>query len=295
MKSVDLYQNETMKWTDSDGTDYQVHIQVDSNPDNPRSWNTSITTMACWHSRYSLGDGIGKVSPEEFWRDLVRANVSELEVIEAVEAGKLPGIRLVQKENGLVDVYETTAIVTILGNSAPYEGLEYEGVTREGAAQCLLEDLTVNHCMTLMEPYAEWLPLWLYDHSGITMSCGSRTGQYADRWDSCQAGWIIMMKEKAMSEFPVTESEWRSKAIEVMEEDVKLYDQYLTGDVYGFTLYTNEDNEWIESDSCWGFFGPDIVESGLIECLPGAKGALEANECEFGRARAVRSVSYIFD
>lgn len=296
MKTVNLYHNETMRWTASDGTNYLVHVLTDDFPDNPRkAWDTPLTTMACWHSRYALGDDIGNAPPEDFWRELVRSNVPELEIVEAVEAGKLPGIRLVQKEGGFVDIYETTFLATPLGNSPAIEGLEYEGVPREAAAQYIMDDLTITHCMTLMEPYAEWMPLWLYDHSGITMSCGSRTGQFADRWDSGQVGWIIMMKDKVMTEFPVSENDWRSKAIEVMEADVELYDQYLTGEVYCRTLYTKEDNEWVESDSSSGFFGSDIVKSGLIEDLPGAKNALEADKCVFGDAKVVTTTSYVFD
>ena len=164
----------------------------------------------------------------------------------------------------------------------------------------LMDDLTVRHCMILMEPYAEWLPLWLYDHSGITMSCGSRTGQYADRWDSGGVGWIVVLKKTVMDEVgteyvlddegelmrvehkhpdapstwsyltrPLTDETWRKRAIDIMKADVEVYDQYLTGDVYGFNLYSadpveeGEEPEWNEEDSCWGFFGSDVMENGI--------------------------------
>lgn len=296
MQTAQMYDNETMKWTGSDGTEYLVHVQQDNFPDNPRSWNDDpITTMACWHSRYGLGDDIGNVDVEEFWRDLVRNNVSELEITEAVEAGKLLGIRLVQNEDGLVDVYETTQLITILGKSEASESLEYAGVFKESVAQCILDDLTVRQCMTLLKPCAVWLPLWLYDHSGITMSCGTRTGQYADEWDSGQVGWIIAMKDKVMKELCVPESEWRDRALKTMKDDVQIYDQYLTGDVYGYTLYEKNGDEWEESDSSWGYYGADIVASGMIEELPDAKKALEQDKCEFGTAHEVKTVSYIFD
>ena len=118
-----------------------------------------------------------------------------------------------------------------------------------------------------MEPYAEWMTLWLYDHSGITMSCGARVEQYADRWDSGCVGWIVALKETVMREMAeyvldkngvririehkhegapstwsyltraLTDKTWRDRAIEAMKGDVELYDKMLTGDVYGYTLY----------------------------------------------------------
>ena len=43
--------------------------------------------------------------------------------------------------------------------------------------------------------------------------------------------------------------------------EVETYDQYLTGDIYGFKEVDSEGNE---VDSCWGFYG-DFETSGIIE------------------------------
>lgn len=47
----------------------------------------------------------------------------------------------------------------------------------------------------------------------------------------------------------LTEETWRDRAEEVMEADVKAYDCYLQGEIYGFQQYEGLD----EVDSCWGF------------------------------------------
>lgn len=226
-------------------------------------------------------------------------------------------------ENGdLADIYETVQWRTVFGDGDPGESLEYEGVPRDAVAEYLLDDMTIGQCMTLMEPYAEWLPIWLYDHSGITMSCGTRTGQYADRWDSGQVGWIIMLKKTIMDEVgteyvlddegemirvehkhpdapstwsyltrPLTDETWRKRAIDIMKADVEVYDQYLTGDVYGFNLYSaepveeGEEPEWDEEDSCWGFFGSDVMENGIEDHAGnGLREAVESGRYEQGRA-----------
>ena len=68
---------------------------------------------------------------------------------------------------------------------------------------------------------------------------------------------------------PLTDETWRKRAIDIMKADVEVYDQYLTGDVYGFNLYSadpveeDEEPEWNEEDSCWGFFGSDVMENGI--------------------------------
>lgn len=332
--ALNMYDNDTVKW-ENGGKLYCLHIQRDDCvPDPRREWDNPITVMACWHRRYSLGDKIQDETPEEFWQRLVRENVPENEIAEAAKAGKLPGIRLDRNaENGdLVDIYETYQMVTVLGNGDPEEHLEYEGVAMDAVAGYLLEDMTVKHCMALMEPYAEWMPLWLYDHGGITMSCGARHYPYNDQWDSGQVGWIVVMKKTIMEEVgteyvlddegelirvehphkdapstwefktrPLTEETWRKRAIGIMEAEVKEYDQYLTGEVYGFTLYSadpageGEEVDWSEEDSCWGFFGDDVMKNGIEDHVGnGLREAVEAGNFETGEAKAHTRTYYTF-
>ena len=288
---LNLYDNSTVKW-EEEGKRYCLHIRQDSEPGNPREWEDNIDIMACWHGNYSLGDKVDEKTPEEFWRRLVRENVSNAEIYAAAEAGKLYGIRLAPnaEEPERIDVYETYYLRTVIGNSDASEVLEYEALSKDGVVDYIMDDLTASHCMTLMEPYAEWLPLWLYDHSGITMSCGARHYPYNDQWDSGCVGWIVMLKEKAMSELGADEETWRERAMACMETSVKTYDQYLTGDVYGYTLYVEETGEggkaeWVEIDSSWGFFGSDVMESGLAENVSyGLWEAIQEDRYEVGEA-----------
>jgi len=297
---LNLYDNETVKW-EHDGKRYCLHIQCDETPSDPRGWGDQLDIMACWHGRYSLGDDIPDREPEEFWQRLVRENVTEEDVLRAARAGKLYGIRLAENEESatLVDVYETCCWRTVLGTSEPEEVLAYEGVLPDAILECLIDDLTVAHCITLMEPYARWLPLWLYDHSGITMSCGTRTYPYNDEWDSGQVGWIVTLKKTILENFPLAEETWQEKADEIMRSNVEEYDRYLTGDVYGYTLYESdsaeEDQEWEEIDSCWGFFGSDILENGIVGNIGfGLSEALDADAYECGQATLHHSTWYTF-
>ena len=63
-----------------------------------------------------------------------------------------------------------------------------------------------------------------------------------------------------------------AKVEEYLKNEVEIYDQYLTGDVYGFDLVKvstcDEGHEHEESiDSCWGFYGSDIKENGMLDNL----------------------------
>ena len=106
--TLNMYGNDTVKW-EHDGKLYCLHVQMDEFPLDPRrDWDNPITVMACWHSRYRLGDDIQDRSPEDFWNRLVRENVPESEVLAAAEAGKLTGIRIAKcrgkGKKGLVNI-----------------------------------------------------------------------------------------------------------------------------------------------------------------------------------------------
>jgi len=116
----------------------------------------------------------------------------------------------------------------------------------------------------LLEKYYIMLPLYLYDHSGITM----RTHSFNDRWDSGQVGYIYVSIADAKKEWGwkrLTKAR-REKLEEHLRLEVKTYDQFLTGSVYGYQI-VDEDDEVL--DSCWGFFGYDHEKSGLMENVRG--------------------------
>lgn len=99
------------------------------------------------------------------------------------------------------------------------------------------------------------LPLYLYDHSGITIS----TSPFSCPWDSGQIGFIFISKEKLKKEYGVKRvtNDLIKKAEKCLLGEVKTYDQYLTGEVYGYRVIDEEGNE---VDSCWGYYGDEGIE-----------------------------------
>ena len=126
----------------------------------------------------------------------------------------------------------------------------------------------------------------------------SHTYPYNDRWDSGQVGWIYLSKERFLQETGYDETQWPEKAREMLVEEVTIYDQYLRGEVFGFQVFVlnDETSEWEETDeSCWGFYGDDLMENGILDNVDGLKEAIESEQYEAGQAREVTITSYEFD
>jgi hypothetical protein len=92
------------------------------------------------------------------------------------------------------------------------------------------------------------LPLYLLDHSGITM----RTTSFNDPWDSGQVGCIYAERSTILKEYNVKKisKKLREKVTKYLEGEVETYDRYLTGEVYYYTI--EKDGEIVHS--CGGFY-----------------------------------------
>lgn len=280
-KKVCMRDNETLKWI-HDGIRYCLHIQQDEEPMNPRKDFDNLTTMACFHRRYILGDLDRGTKEEEFWRDMVQVHVPNSDVYDAVINKKLGHFWAEKEDEDKFSIFEDSV------------GLIISKICKEGFKFWLLDELEVKDCMTLLEPYAAWMPLWLYDHSGISISCGERVYPYNDAWDSSCVGWIIALKENVINLPDANENNWREVANKIMKNDVLVYDECLTGDVYGFTLLSRKDENdtWEEIDSCWGFYGSDILSNGISDNVGnGLAEAISSGAYKMGEAK-LHTVSY---
>ena len=103
-------------------------------------------------------------------------------------------------------------------------------------------------------------PMYMYDHSGITVS----TKPFSCSWDSGQIGFIYITKEAAREGFMVKNvtAKIKERLLVNLNGEVETYDQYLTGDIYGFKEVDSEGNE---VDSCWGFYGDNPKTNGMSD------------------------------
>ena len=105
------------------------------------------------------------------------------------------------------------------------------------------------------------LPIYMYDHSGITIS----VTPFSCPWDSGQVEFIYISKEKARKEYG-----WKkltkdrlAKLEEYLTSEVDTYDKYLTGDIYGYNIL-NPDGTETDEGMVGGYFGYDHEVSGLL-------------------------------
>src|SRR4029077_8301045 len=103
------------------------------------------------------------------------------------------------------------------------------------------------------------LPLFLYDHSGLRIKVGSFDGllpQGRAEFDSMQVGYIYVTREVLRKEYSVKRVSKKTLATaqEVLKSEVAVYDQFLSGEVYSFSV-ENSDGDTL--DSCSGFYGLD--------------------------------------
>src|SRR5581483_3570876 len=122
-----------------------------------------------------------------------------------------------------------------------------EGMS-DDEAEILRYDL--NKALREFEKYYFALPVFAYEHGGITIS----TREFTDRWDSGQIGIIYVSYDKIKAEFSVKHVTKKTlkRVAEILMAEVKEYDDYLTGNVWGYRV-KNDDDDIL--DSCGGFYG----------------------------------------
>ncbi|RLC88692.1 MAG: hypothetical protein DRJ03_02110 [Chloroflexi bacterium] len=137
-----------------------------------------------------------------------------------------------------------------LGDEHDFRADDYDGWDALEAAICEEEKPVVI------------LPLFLHDHGGITMS----TGPFSCNFDSGQVGFIYMTREDAFKEYGKKRisKKLREQIDACLRSEVKEYDTYLRGDVWGYVI---EDDDGEHVDSCWGFYGHEYCEQEANEQL----------------------------
>jgi hypothetical protein len=137
-----------------------------------------------------------------------------------------------------------------LGDNHNYNSDDYSGW--EEMKQAIIKE----------ENPAVILPLYMYDHSGISIS----TSPFSCRWDSGQIGFILVSKKKALEEFggKIVTAKLKERLEKILEGEVETYTQYVEGEVYGFVI-EDEDGEHI--DSCYGFYGRDFATNGMLDYI----------------------------
>lgn len=214
----------------------RIRIISDEDPPHPRKDWDNLTTMACWHGRYNLGDEQPKESPREYLYSLAREVDDELDDIQ-------------ERVSSIEDHY--------------YPDEDHWCCVKARAYLSKRLEFALDQHYLIRT-------LHLYDHSGITISMSG----FSCPWDSGPVGYVVMPLAKAEENWSVkgwdapvpypdgSVQTLRERALGAMRGEVETYDQYLTGDVWGYEVtYLDDDGEELGEDSCWGFYGVEYCQS----------------------------------
>jgi len=143
---------------------YELVVEHDNDPMNPRTEWDNITTMFCFHKRYDIGD------------------------------------------------------------KTDYKSVDFDSWDE------FKSQIESDHKVLLIKP------LYMYDHSGVTIS----TSPFSCQWDSGQVGWVFI-SEKQLNLMCGKEFERGEENLSlIMNSEVRIYDEYLTGEVYQYKVYEIE-------------------------------------------------------
>lgn len=103
------------------------------------------------------------------------------------------------------------------------------------------------------------LPLFMMDHSGLTINTEGFRAMDPQGFDWGKIGFIYVDAKKMKAEGVDADQARRN-----LQAEVDTYNKFVGGDVYGYVIETPTGEE---IDSCWGFYGMDSVEAAVAEVL----------------------------
>lgn len=150
-----------------------------------------------------------------------------------------------------------------LGDEQPSETPEeyLKGLARECVAANYPEALLEKNYRSILEANYVVLPLYLYDHSGLSMS----TSPFSCPWDSGQVGVVHVSLKDLLAEHGLAKGTLDTKVPgradgktlrqfgeEVLKGEVSDYSDYISGAVYRYEIV---DRDSRSIDGCGGYIG----------------------------------------
>lgn len=265
----------------------RLKVEQDDDPyETPRDWDGNVGHMMCWYKGYVLGDKHKYSEPEDFLNNLIRENYSWKQLVSYVRSGKVSN-NLEINYDRKSQVYELYGDYRVWWNGSKI----HHGVLNYQSEISWLEDdiidaLPISDKIKMLERKGYFfMGISVYEHGGITMYIGKPSDHFDGQWDCSYVGWIYTTKKEVLESghaikgkrkwLKTTDRNWKKVAEEILTGEVDVYDQYLRGEVYGFTTETFDGYDWIDGDSCWGYYskkwGSELAKEMAIEacCFKG--------------------------
>lgn len=172
-------------------------------------------------------------------------------------------------------------LIDILDEKIGFSDEQRYNIMEYASTEKLLEAIN-KHTKTVV------MPLYLYDHSGISISTSTSKYRMMDGagWDWGTCGIIYATEKRIKKETGVEEIDESiiEKVKEILKGEVNDYDLYLRGESYYFRLYKKDDPK-NTVDSCGGFMAEtnkelkDLIRDNLDDEYSGLVDLLE--DCRY--------------
>lgn len=209
---------------------YYANIEQDTDVIHPRDKFNHYSTLYTWHTRYSIGGKEDKNHQEPITNLCVWAFNQFNELTISKEIKKY-----------------TSHEQTMYFND---EELNQEQF-----------NFFVNFVQEWLDANFALLPIYMYDHFGITIS----TGPFDCPFDNGQIG-IIYIKKSTCERIGISLDDAR----EILKRDIEEINNYLTGNVFSISIYETDEEEY-DGDI---IYEDEITPKNrkLIECVGGYYG-----------------------
>ena len=110
----------------------------------------------------------------------------------------------------------------------------------------------------LSKEYPVVIPVYAYEHGGMTI----RAHSFSCSFDSGQIGFVVVSEATIKREYGDVSPKTIDDATAMAMAELKEYNQYLTGDVWGYYIMEKKTCDLgceheVELDSCFGFYGEE--------------------------------------
>lgn len=273
-----------LKWKHN-GTSYCLHTQADDYPfESPLTDDPLVSFLStCEH----VGSNIEPENKDDYWQKTLLEELPIRDIIYMLKSRHCKNIKL----------YKTAENAYHCSGTDRYNHEFLGKELREDEIEELIPDiLYTDDAIEMLKDIYYVCPVWAYIHSGISLKAGDRTYPYNDQFDSGLAGWAFIKKENLLQNMPgLTDDNWKDKSQEIIESTVEALNQWLDGDIWWFELlkWDDDSKQWIELESCGGFYGYDIETNGMLDRIDyGLKKAIEDDTITKEEARCVLLTDY---
>jgi len=223
----------------------RVKIEYDTSPSNPFTDGDCEPPILVYSGRYDVTEYGLSLSPPTLTREQIAENVGAVK--------------------SLLDGTQPRSLLRALRTDCDMDSARYSD------AVDLVNDALAEKMQTLSTSDQLEFLADVYRCAGIAAVCksvrGYSQGDYAEVLAVALPEWVKRVGAPA-------ESHARQ-----LEHAVQLFGHYAFGDVYGYviekavpTIVTYSDGreprhsvEWEHEDSCWGFYGDDPAENGMVD------------------------------